>query len=193
MAERRAGSAAGPCSGKISATGASCPADGALSGSGDGQRLAFALYPLTADHFFRFQQYFQRWLQTLHATLADAGVRTNDRAALDPRLQGYVLTLDRWPLDQTPDWPALAHQHGLSAVHADRLFRRALGHSAAVSWRRRRLHYAKRSLLMPGSVSKAIASDLGFASPAAFSRWFKLHVGHSPRHWVQQPQTREPS
>ena len=143
-------------------------------------------YPMTAKDFLRLQQYFHRWLQAFHATLQQAGMSSNDRAALDPRLQAYVQQLDQWALHQHPDWERLAQTNGMSSVHADRLYRRAMGHSAATSWQQRRLHYAKRSLLMPGVVSKSIAADLGFASPAAFSRWFKQHTKQSPRQWRQK-------
>jgi len=140
-------------------------------------------YELSAGDFLQLQAGFHRWLQALRAALAAHGVLSNDRGGVDPRMQHYLRRLEHLPVDHPPDWARLAREQGLSAVHADRLFRQAYGSSAAAAWQRRRLAIAQRHLSMPGCQIKAVAADLGFANPAAFSRWFKQRSGLSPRAW----------
>lgn len=63
---------------------------------------------------------------------------------------------------------------GYSAAHINRIFQANLGYSItehANAWRANRM----RDLLRAGATMKEIAFDLGFSSPAAFSRWKRKH------------------
>lgn len=63
---------------------------------------------------------------------------------------------------------------GYSAAHINRIFQSNLGYSItdhANAWRANRM----RDLLRAGATMKEIAFDLGFSSPAAFSRWKRKH------------------
>jgi AraC family transcriptional regulator len=84
---------------------------------------------------------------------------------------------------------ALAHAAGLSPRHFSRVFREAFGCTPHHYVAAHRLDAARRLLLTPGVAVAQAADQLGFATPAAFSRWFTRMAGQSPRRFRDDPST----
>lgn len=78
--------------------------------------------------------------------------------------------------------PVAAHAADLDVTptHLSRVCRAACGRTAADMLTERRLHAARSALEAPRPAISRIAADLGFASPAYFSRFMQTHTGHSP-------------
>ncbi len=74
---------------------------------------------------------------------------------------------------------------GMSRRSFTRLFRRETGLSFA-AWRQQACLVAALPRLVAGESVTAIAIDLGYDNPAAFTAMFKRILGSSPRHYLQQ-------
>lgn len=61
-----------------------------------------------------------------------------------------------------------------------------LGHSASAEIHRRLALEAKRMLLYTDKPAFAIATELGFADPAYFGRFFRRECGVTPRQFRQE-------
>lgn len=101
----------------------------------------------------------------------------------------HLLRLDRVrahleaDLTRTPDLKELARVAHLSPFHFHRIFHALVGESPAAHLRRLRLE--KAALLLrhsPRSITEA-ALEVGYESPAAFSRAFERHFGSAPSAW----------
>lgn len=83
-----------------------------------------------------------------------------------------------WSLD------AMAHEAGMSRSAFAAEFKATLGVTPGEYLLRWRMSLAQ-TLLREGTTVKRISDELGYASPAAFSRAFGQVVGESPREWVR--------
>ena len=84
-----------------------------------------------------------------------------------------------------PPTAQIAEDLGISRRTFERQFRRLVGHSPSEEIRIRRLDRAKALLTDPTVPITAVAAELGFAEAAAFSRFFRRHIGQTPREYRQ--------
>jgi len=84
-----------------------------------------------------------------------------------------------------PPTAQIAEDLGISRRTFERQFRRLVGHSPSEEIRIRRLDRAKALLADPTVPITAVAAELGFAEAAAFSRFFRRHIGQTPREYRQ--------
>ena len=82
-------------------------------------------------------------------------------------------------------WPVsrYASRLGVSETSLNRLCRRQCGVTAFALLQNRLALEAKRRLMYVGGSIQNIASELGFADPAYFSRFFRRHCGLSPQEY----------
>jgi AraC-like DNA-binding protein len=86
------------------------------------------------------------------------------------------------PHETIDDWSGAL---GISRRAFTRLFRRETGLSFA-SWRQQACLFAALPRLVAGEPVTAIAIDLGYDNPAAFSTMFKRVLGSSPRNYLDR-------
>lgn len=90
---------------------------------------------------------------------------------------------------EQPCLDKLADAANLSPRHFARLFRDEFGCTAHDYVAAHRMDAARRLLLTPGVSVAQAADQLGFTTPAAFSRWFSRLAGQSPRRFREDPTT----
>ncbi|MEM9418347.1 MAG: AraC family transcriptional regulator [Planctomycetota bacterium] len=78
------------------------------------------------------------------------------------------------------DLPAMAEQYGLSYERLRKLFRDTVGLPPGEYRIRRRIDRARTMIAERGLSNKAVAFELGYPDPFAFSKQFKKYVGMSP-------------
>lgn len=88
-----------------------------------------------------------------------------------------------------PDLEALAAAANLSPRHFARCFQADFGCSPHHYVATRRLDVARSMLLRSELQIAEVAEQMGFTSPAAFSRWFSRLAGQSPRRFRSDPET----
>jgi len=103
------------------------------------------------------------------------------------RVRRAVETLGR-RLTDPPDLAELAASANLSPRHFSRRFRQDFGCTPHDYLQARRLEAARGLLRNADRRVSGVAEELGFSSPAAFSRWFTRLVGQSPRTFRNDPQ-----
>lgn len=91
-------------------------------------------------------------------------------------------------LDDPPDLAELAELASLSPRHFSRRFRQDFGCTPHAYLQARRLDAARGLLRDADRRVAGVAEQLGFSSPAAFSRWFTRLAGQSPRTFRDNPQ-----
>ena len=87
-----------------------------------------------------------------------------------------------------PDLAELAEAAHLSPRHFARRFKQDYGSTPHEYLQARRLDVARGLLRDAERRVASVARELGFSSPAAFSRWFTRLAGRSPRAFRQDPQ-----
>lgn len=90
-------------------------------------------------------------------------------------------------LDEPPTLEELGESLGVSSRHLSRVFLGTLGvtpHRYAVA---RRLDRAKTGLLTGERAIGAVGDELGFSSPATFTRWFRHETGMTPTEFRNDP------
>jgi AraC-like DNA-binding protein len=85
------------------------------------------------------------------------------------------------PHETIEDW---SRSLGMSRRSFTRLFRRETGLSF-VTWRQQACLAAALPRLVAGEAVTAVAIDLGYDNPAAFTTMFKRVLGSAPRHYLQ--------
>ncbi|MBB6428827.1 helix-turn-helix domain-containing protein [Algisphaera agarilytica] len=103
------------------------------------------------------------------------------------RVRRAIETLGR-RLSDPPDLAELAASANLSPRHFARRFRQDFGCTPHDYLQARRLDAARGLLRDADRRVSSVAEDLGFSSPAAFSRWFTRLAGQSPRTFRDDPQ-----
>lgn len=82
-----------------------------------------------------------------------------------------------------------ARKIGITAAHLNVLCRQIVGQSALELIHQRLVLEAKRSLVYTSMTISVVSDTLGFSDPAYFTRFFKRHVGLSPKDFRKQAQT----
>ncbi len=103
------------------------------------------------------------------------------------RVRRAIETLGR-RLSDPPDLTELAAAASLSPRHFSRRFRQDFGCTPHDYLQARRLDAARGLLRDADRRVSGVAEELGFSSPAAFSRWFTRLAGQSPRTFRDDPQ-----
>lgn len=118
-----------------------------------------------------------------HALALCAESLRHPSAQLDParatylRCRGHLLR--NYPLLVSA--AAIAKHCGVSAAYMTRLFKRFDKETPLACLQRLKLSQAVLRLRQPGTQVKRVAAELGYKSPAHFSRAFKAWHGRSPR------------
>lgn len=126
-----------------------------------------------------------------NADPAAANTATNPRRSppqdsLSGRIREAVETLGH-RFDDPPDLEELAAAAGVSGRHFARRFRLDFGCTPHAYLAARRLDVARGLLRDANQKVGGVAEQLGFSSPAAFSRWFTRLAGQSPRAFRSDP------
>src|SRR3546814_10821048 len=100
--------------------------------------------------------------------------RRDTRCALVTGVQTCALPIS---LDE------LAAEAGMSRAGLTSAFRRHMGRSVGDYLSDYRVLVAKRELSLGRPVA-LVSDELGYASPAAFTRMFKARAGRTPREWA---------
>ncbi|MCI0509671.1 AraC family transcriptional regulator [Chromohalobacter marismortui] len=87
---------------------------------------------------------------------------------------------------QQPSIPEFAERLGISSAHLSAICQRLAGRSAQQLLHERVLLEAKRHLTYTNMTIGQVAERLGFKEPAYFTRFFKRHVGCSPKEFRQR-------
>jgi AraC-like DNA-binding protein len=148
-------------------------------------RILVSQHPTTLPVYFEVQALFARWMRAYLSTAEVAGTIHNPIANTDSRIKAILASLDRLGWQESLSTEQLASAHGLSRGHLDRIFLRDIGMTPRAYLQKRRIDCACTRLLEPGRSIKQIGYELGFSSPAHFSRWFHQHAGQSPRTYAK--------
>lgn len=118
------------------------------------------------------------------------GENCNDSAPVRGRLSRVQLqrieSFVEGTRGRSPTITELAAECGIGPRRFTSLFRAATGQTVKDWITERRMNLACRMLAETDVPLKAIAFDLGFASPSAFSTAFRLHSGISPREYRRE-------
>lgn len=136
---------------------------------------------VSLNTFLRLERLLLHWLDALAFALDSGGIRHSGSGEMDSRIQRAVGLLNARDVGDPMDAGQLAAEIGMSQNHMIRLFQRDLQVTPGQYWNRLRVEYARQRLLQPGSRVKQVAIELGFSYLSHFSKWFKRHVGKTPR------------
>lgn len=120
------------------------------------------------------------WPTSRHALGA---VNTHD---VDDHVE-VAATMIESALDDPPSLEELAMASGISGRHLTRLFVASTGMTPARYATVRRLDRAKLLLISRRTPIADVADELGFASPATFTRWFRMNEGRTPTEFRDSP------
>lgn len=90
---------------------------------------------------------------------------------------------EQWTVDQ------YARTIGITSAHLNNLCRQIVGQSALELIHQRVVLAAKRNLVYTSMTVSTVSYTLGFSDPAYFTRFFKRHVGVSPKEFRRQAAT----
>ncbi len=115
---------------------------------------------------------------------------SESRVEYDRRLHRVLSFIDA-RLGEPLDLSRLAREANFSAFHFHRIFTALTGETVAAYVTRRRVEVAAARLLSQPRLSVlAVALDVGFGSPEAFTRAFRKQFGCAPSVWKTQRQVR---
>lgn len=157
-----------------------------LTGEVIAPTLEFRRVPGDALAHLRLEAEFQVWIVTYAELMRKAGVAENDPGIIDPRVADAVAYVDARSRHESVEVMTLARRAGLSVSRFNRLFVAETGQTPSAFVAQRRMHRVVRALLGEGAALKTLAYEMGFGSPAHFSRWFKTQAGVSPRRWLRE-------
>jgi AraC family transcriptional regulator, glycine betaine-responsive activator len=120
--------------------------------------------------------------------IVERGRRANERQPLLPAAPAGVsherleqaVRLIRSKLDERLPMSAIAGGVGLSTRQLERLFKRHLGHTPAVLWKRLRLERARTLLTQTAMPITDVSVACGFTTAAHFSTAYRQQFGRSP-------------
>jgi AraC-like DNA-binding protein len=121
-----------------------------------------------------------RMASQLVAALADLVTREDARLAADPHREAIDRACRRMVADPRLPLPELATELRMSYERFRKVFRERLGVSPGEYRIRRRIDRARALLQADDRPIKAVAEELGYPNPYAFSAQFKQLVGESP-------------
>lgn len=127
-------------------------------------------------------------IQLLRLAMNDDDAKVGLLAGLaDKRLARALDCIHRAPAES---WSLerLARESGMSRASFAARFREAVGMTPGKYLSHWRLGVAK-SLLKKGRPLALVAEEVGYSSPAAFSRAFSAHFGTPPAHWLRNAVT----
>lgn len=110
----------------------------------------------------------------------EASCPANNRRTSDDQRLAVFRHLVETHLTEHRPLAFYAHSVGTTVRTLTRLSRRHLGHSPQMLINRRLALEAQRLLRFTGASASAVASDLGFADPSYFSRFYLRMTGHRP-------------
>lgn len=116
----------------------------------------------------------------LRRRLAADGEPVETCSAAQRLIAAFMADLERLYPTGTP-MADYAERLDVTATHLSRVCKSELGRSAADLITERMLHAARDMLETTTHPARTIADDLGFGSPAYFSRFILSHTGASPR------------
>jgi AraC-like DNA-binding protein len=124
---------------------------------------------------------FRNWFVIYVETLYQQGIEPQSlTTSQDRRVEGLVLALHEWPLDETLNLSKLGQGSRLGSRRVHDLLRAHLGMTAQAWLDERRLQLARERLFSEDTALKEIAFHLGFKHPPHFTAWFKRHTGMTP-------------
>lgn len=154
-----------------------------------GERIGLGYFP--SDHrvalpdYLAAQNAFRDCFSVLAGVLAGRGVSALDFEVAEERVARFLELLDRFGPGDSWTVRALARQMGLSVTHLDRLVVAATGETARQHMDHHRRARAREALRNQATPIKAIAYQLGFATAAHFSAWFRKAEGVTPGEYRQ--------
>lgn len=104
----------------------------------------------------------------------------------------HTISFIRDHLDQPLSIDDLAQRAGMSRPVFDRRFRRATSYAPLQFIKALRLN-AAATLITQGTDITTASTNVGYASPAQFSRDFKQHYGQPPKQWSRTAEALEPT
>lgn len=141
------------------------------------------LQPSTVGQHWELHYLFAAWLRAYTQALEQFGVAPTRPREDAARLATAQQVIERHALHLPFRETELALEVGLSVPHLNRLFARHLGMTPGKRFEERRKQAALALVEQSQRPLKAISADLGFHSPAHFSRWFTQHLRTSPREY----------
>ncbi len=134
----------------------------------------------TLDAHWEIGRLFLDWLRAYADAMARLGTPIWRPHAADERLGRALMAIEQHPLHRPFRERDLAAAAGVSIPHLHRIFARHAGATPRTRYEERRHQMAAMLLTQTDRPLKAIAADLGFSSPAHFSRWFRAKSGAAP-------------
>ena len=136
--------------------------------------------------FLRIERLLCNWLLTLNKVLRRYGVIHAGKIGIDDRVRKAVELLNARNLSTPLDLENFAAQVGICENHLIRLFRQDLQSTPYQYFDKLRVEYACSRLKQQDTRIKETAVELGFEYLSHFSKWFKKHVGPSPREYKKR-------
>lgn len=124
-------------------------------------------------------------LATLVVLVARAAAPADASRSQETNTQRFemLMTLIARHIREQQDVAFYARHVGLSSTHLNRLVRERSGLSLRRLIARRQIELAQQELVFTQSTVQMIATGLGFADPAYFTRFFQRETGMTPRAW----------
>lgn len=135
----------------------------------------------TLPQHWELQAVFMDWLKAYTEAMEAEGAPPAWPELPSQRLGDAVLKVERHPFSQAFRESEIARAAGVSVPHLRRLFIKQLGKSPKERFEERRAKAAEQLVRETEKPLKAISVELGFSSPAHFSRWFSQRFKASPR------------
>ena len=139
------------------------------------------LHPSELRQHLEIGTLFAQWLKAYGKAMEVAGIVPFRPYEEDPRLARAMQLIEMHALNQPFREVTLARSVGISAPQLNRLFTRHLGMTPKERFEERRRRSAIALLEQTARPIKAVSADLGFSSPAHFSRWCVKALHLAPR------------
>jgi AraC-like DNA-binding protein len=131
--------------------------------------------------FLRLQTLFFHMLLDFYRVMIQERKTLSQAGGGDHRLLRAARVLHETPLDEPFPAALLRKETGLGRAHLDRLYWGEYGITTRAYWERLRQDAATRCLETTVLPIKEIGYRLGFKQTSHFTKWFRLHLGTTPR------------